>query len=141
MADLYEMVIAPLPEEEGGGYLAFYPDLHGCASDGETIEEAVANLVDARDAWIEAQKAAKRPVPKAGSMRHRVEEEDADLLKLISDQSELIEQQNETVRSLIARIEELEAKTVRSGSYAISDSWVRRSVGRQSLSKPRLVAG
>jgi antitoxin HicB len=35
--------IRPLTKEEGGGYLAEYPAIPGCMSDGETIEEALAN--------------------------------------------------------------------------------------------------
>jgi len=37
------LIIRPLSEDEGGGYLAEYPEIPGCMSDGETIEEAIAN--------------------------------------------------------------------------------------------------
>jgi WD40 repeat protein len=40
-------VTRPLPEDEGGGYLIEFPDLPGCMSDGETIEEATTNGLDA----------------------------------------------------------------------------------------------
>jgi antitoxin HicB len=39
----YRISIRPLSVEEGGGYLVEYPDVPGCMSDGETIEEAIAN--------------------------------------------------------------------------------------------------
>ncbi len=49
--------VATLSLEDGGGFLAYAPDLPGCMSDGETVEEAVANLQDATAGWIaEAQR-------------------------------------------------------------------------------------
>lgn len=37
----------------GGGYFAQIPDLPGCTSEGDTPGEAVANLEEAKRAWIE----------------------------------------------------------------------------------------
>jgi predicted RNase H-like HicB family nuclease len=59
----YAMVVEPLAPEDGGGFLASVPDLPGCASDGETPEEAMSNLRDAIAAWIEEARATGRPVP------------------------------------------------------------------------------
>ena len=39
----YQFTVRPLSKDEGGGYLVEYPDIPGCMSDGETIEEAIAN--------------------------------------------------------------------------------------------------
>jgi antitoxin HicB len=44
--------VRPLTDEDGGGYLIEFPDLPGCLSDGETIEEAIANGADALQSWI-----------------------------------------------------------------------------------------
>jgi len=60
----YPIVVEPLPAEEGGGFLATAPDLPGCMSDGETPEEAVANIQDAIVAWIEAARDLGHAVPK-----------------------------------------------------------------------------
>lgn len=49
----YPVTVAPLSEEDGGGYIAFYPDLVGCASDGETAVEALENARDAFEGWME----------------------------------------------------------------------------------------
>ena len=46
----YAIVIQRLPDDEGGGYLAYFPELPGCAGDGETPEEALA---DAQSALLE----------------------------------------------------------------------------------------
>lgn len=59
----YPIVIEPLPPEEGGGFLALVPDLPGCMSDGESSEEAIVNVQDAIDTWIEAANDLGHPVP------------------------------------------------------------------------------
>jgi antitoxin HicB len=43
MKTKYPFNIRQLSNEEGGGYLIEFPDLPGCMSDGETIDEAIAN--------------------------------------------------------------------------------------------------
>lgn len=59
----YRFTIRPLTTDEGGGYLIEFPDLPGCMSDGETVEEAIANGMDAKRDWITAMIGAGRPVP------------------------------------------------------------------------------
>ncbi|MGQ2910083.1 MAG: type II toxin-antitoxin system HicB family antitoxin [Aliihoeflea sp.] len=64
MKDLeYHVVIAPLPPADGGGFVATVPDLAGCMSDGETPEEAIANVRDAIAEWIETAKGLGRQIP------------------------------------------------------------------------------
>ena len=63
----YPFAIRPLAPAEGGGYLIDYPDLPGCMSDGETVEEAIANGRDAQAGWIAAMREAGRPVPAPGA--------------------------------------------------------------------------
>lgn len=50
-------------EDDDGGYIATVPDLPGCSAFGETVQEAVAEVEDAIEAWIEAAKAAGNPIP------------------------------------------------------------------------------
>jgi len=59
----YPFTVRPLSEEDGGGFLVEFPDLPGCVSDGETIEEAVENGADAVRCWIAAMREAGRPIP------------------------------------------------------------------------------
>jgi predicted RNase H-like HicB family nuclease len=59
----YPVIIAPLTIEDGGGFLATVPDLPGCMSDGETPEEAIANVVDAIEEWIDASRHLGRDIP------------------------------------------------------------------------------
>jgi predicted RNase H-like HicB family nuclease len=51
----YTHVVSRLSEEDGGGFLLTIPDLPGCISDGETIEELMQNARDAFAAWISAK--------------------------------------------------------------------------------------
>ncbi|CAB3394950.1 type II toxin-antitoxin system HicB family antitoxin [Kyrpidia spormannii] len=59
----YEVRLRPLEDGEGGGWLAEIPLLPGCMGDGETPEAAVANLEDAKRAWIETALALGRNIP------------------------------------------------------------------------------
>lgn len=59
----YRFTIRPLTAEEGGGYLIEFPDLPGCMSDGETVDEAIANGAAARRDWVAAMRQAGRAVP------------------------------------------------------------------------------
>jgi antitoxin HicB len=60
----YPVIIEPLSEEDGGGFVAFAHGLPGCMSDGETQEEAIANLRDAIVSWIEEAERLGREIPK-----------------------------------------------------------------------------
>ena len=59
----YAVVIEPLAEEDGSGFLATVPDLPGCMSDGETREEAARNVEDAIAGWLEEARAVGRVIP------------------------------------------------------------------------------
>lgn len=59
----YPPNISILPEEEGGGYLIEFPDLPGCVSDGDTIDEAIANGRNAIFCWIETAKQHGDEIP------------------------------------------------------------------------------
>ncbi len=52
-----------LPAAEGGGWHATVPDLPGCMSDGDTVEQAMANVEDAIECWIAAARRLGRAVP------------------------------------------------------------------------------
>ena len=48
----YRMEI--VEDKDEGGFVVSYPDLPGCITCGETVEQAVANAQDAKKAWLEA---------------------------------------------------------------------------------------
>ena len=70
----YPFCIRILTDDDGGGYLIEFPDLPGCISDGETIDEAITNGRDAIFCWIETAKqhGDEIPTPKPSIFTHEV---------------------------------------------------------------------
>lgn len=66
----YPFSIRHLSEEEGGGFLIEFPDLPGCMSDGETIEETIRNGMDAAECWMSAAKEAGRVIPQPSQLQN-----------------------------------------------------------------------
>lgn len=66
----YELI----EDEVHGGYFVHHPDLEGCMSQGETPDEAVANLNEARELWIEGrhEQGLAIPLPLEESLSGRV---------------------------------------------------------------------
>jgi len=60
----YPFTTRPLTTDEGGGIFIEFPDLPGCASDGETIEEAIENGKEAIESWIYSVKKHGDELPK-----------------------------------------------------------------------------
>jgi len=67
----YAVVIKPLDEDDGGGFIATVPDLPGCVGDGETEAEALANVQSALEEWIDAAMDEGREIPKPGAAEFR----------------------------------------------------------------------
>lgn len=49
--------------EEDEGYIADIPDLKYCSAFGETAEEAVHEVLQAKAAWLETAAAERKPIP------------------------------------------------------------------------------
>ncbi|MBE0481720.1 MAG: type II toxin-antitoxin system HicB family antitoxin, partial [Dehalococcoidia bacterium] len=49
----YKVVVEP---QEEGGYTVYVPALPGCVSQGETVEEATANIMEAIELYLESLK-------------------------------------------------------------------------------------
>ncbi len=65
MSDLntYPHELAPLPADEGGGFIVRFPDIPGCLGVGDTPDDAMADGLQALFACIDALKAADREPP------------------------------------------------------------------------------
>ena len=63
----YPLTLRALSEEEGGGWLATFPDLPGCMADGETTEETIADARNAFSCWMAAHIEDGREIPVPGS--------------------------------------------------------------------------
>lgn len=48
---------------EDEGYIADVPDLKSCAAFGATPEEALREVLQAKEAWLAAAKKHRKPVP------------------------------------------------------------------------------
>ncbi|MCC6368848.1 MAG: type II toxin-antitoxin system HicB family antitoxin [Bryobacterales bacterium] len=64
MLDQYQFTVRPLSKQEGGGYLVEYPDVPGCMSDGETVDEAIRNGREALRDCIAVFRESGRKIPK-----------------------------------------------------------------------------
>jgi predicted RNase H-like HicB family nuclease len=51
--------------EEDQGYIADIPDLDACSAFGDTPEQALRAVQEARALWLEAARAAGKPIPAA----------------------------------------------------------------------------
>ena len=49
--------------EEDEGYIADIPDLRYCSAFGDTPEEALHEVLVAKEAWLEAARETGRPIP------------------------------------------------------------------------------
>jgi predicted RNase H-like HicB family nuclease len=64
MSDDYRYEIIMYWSEEDQGFIAEVPELPGCAADGKTYEEALANVQVIITEWIETAKELGHPIPK-----------------------------------------------------------------------------
>lgn len=60
MSDYHINIFA---SEEDGGYIADIPDLAHCSAFGETPQAALAAVLEAKKAWLEAARAEGKPIP------------------------------------------------------------------------------
>jgi predicted RNase H-like HicB family nuclease len=101
MSDLeYPVAIVRLPDEEGGGYLARAVDLFGCLGDGQTPEEALANLKDAIIEWIDECRRLERDIPQPGSVILKAQKKQRETVAAIRKQNDLINKQAEAFEQL-----------------------------------------
>jgi antitoxin HicB len=144
----YAVLVVPLTEAEGGGYMALVPDLHGCMADGETPSEALEGAEDAISAWLSAQADMNRSAPEPGSS-HREADDQMQILDeymekqdaLIESQEELIAKQTKMIERLQAEIAEIKSPVrmaVRAGGVMVaSKTWESVLLRRTSTPKPR----
>jgi predicted RNase H-like HicB family nuclease len=56
----YKVVLEP---QEEGGYTVYVPSLPGCVSQRETTEEAMINIREAIEVYLDSLKARRIPMP------------------------------------------------------------------------------
>jgi predicted RNase H-like HicB family nuclease len=60
--------------ESVGGFSVSVPALPGCHSEGETIDEAMANIREAAELWMEVASRAAKAEAKKGKAKARLQE-------------------------------------------------------------------
>lgn len=69
----FEFSVTLTPDKEDGGFVAVCPALPGCISQGDSAREALTNIQDAAQGWLDvnAQLEAEGKVPKMSMRKHR----------------------------------------------------------------------
>lgn len=140
----YPVVILPVGEEDGGGYMAYAPDLPGCMGDGDTVEAAARDLSSAIGEWLDEAWRLNREAPEPCSFlnaakadRDRIE----DLLgaqdKLIKQQDAVIRQQDEGLRNAKADLERVKASACDALTHSGEDH--RRLVSLYAIVGSRVI--
>lgn len=133
----YAIVVVPLSDEDGGGFVGVVPDLPGCKGDGETREEAVADAQAAVLEWMDEAERLQREVPPPGAVAKRWREERDALrraIEVLALDNLSLESRNAALTDLLRQItEEFDERDSRQGSLAfvggsaVASVTVRRS--------------
>lgn len=59
----YPVMLVPLSDEDGGGWVAMVEDLPGCLGDGDTPEAAFADACAAMKEWMSEAHRLGRAIP------------------------------------------------------------------------------
>ncbi len=114
----YPIVVTKLSEEEGGGYLAFAPDLPGCMTDAETPEAAVQGIQSAIGEWLDESERMGRAAPEPGSAAEKVQhdheaarQERRQLYDTLKSQANVIKKQERLLKEARKEVERVQAAT------------------------------
>lgn len=109
----YPIVILPLSAEDGGGFMAYAPDLRGCMSDGESQEEAARNVADAISEWLDeaVESGIEVPLPYSASKRvAEIRQRLYDAVMRQADKIEMLEDENVELKRLVDELKDGELK-------------------------------
>ena len=115
--DEYAVIVMPLNEEDGGGYVGLVPDLQGCMSDGETRAEALENTEKAMREWIELKISQGLELPHPGVSIERSSAQRKSLMNALKAMTSCLDEAD-------GRIAELE-KALEDAVDGISNNWER----------------
>jgi len=68
-ADHWAFTVVVEPDPDDGGYVVHCPALKGCWSQGETVDEALHNIVDAISGWLAVQIERSLDIPRLATAR------------------------------------------------------------------------
>lgn len=108
--DSYIIVVAPIPTEDGGGFVARVPDLTGCMGDGPTPEAAVTDARRAIIEWLDAYQTMGRQVPAPGGFITAQRQRQTDEIITLQGMIQSLQAELGQYASLAARIDAIEAE-------------------------------
>jgi predicted RNase H-like HicB family nuclease len=130
---LYPAIFEKSPE----GFGVWFPDIDGCTSSGDSIEEAAANAAEALAFWFEDAKDA----PAASSFKNAVERAAGEIVMLIQTRiPERVERVNISLTdSTLAIADQMAAEmgTTRSGLFSKLVHDMKGKLARARGGKPR----
>lgn len=103
----YDILIRPLPEDDGGGFAGYVPDLQGCMSDGDTPEEALRNTLEAMADWIELHSETGRGIPQPGAaVKRAIKREEAliSAVHVLSERNGALEDHVEEIEKAMSHL-------------------------------------
>lgn len=113
--DDYVIVVLPLSDEDGGGFVGLVPDLQGCISDGETREEALENVQQAMAEWLDLKKSQGLDFPRPGVSIERAAQERQSLMNALKAMMQILDKADDRICELERALEEAVA--------GVSSSW------------------
>mmetsp|Transcript_588 Transcript_588/g.939 ORF Transcript_588/g.939 Transcript_588/m.939 type:complete len:122 (-) Transcript_588:575-940(-) len=108
--------IVVVPDHDDGGFYAYIPDLQGCMGDGDTPQDAIADVMNAAECWSMVRSEQGREMPAPGENERAIEAELKERDDYVASlESELIElrkklRMNERTISVRRRAGVLKAK-------------------------------
>lgn len=130
--DDYVIVILPLSDEDGGGFVGYVPDLQGCMSDGETREEALFNTQEAMSEWIAMKAEQGLDLPRPGVSVERASQERKSMMNALKVLMEVLDKADNRIDALERALEDAVA--------GVSTSW-ERNLPLFEASRATLVRG
>ena len=67
LVKIYQYVAVFEPDLESGGFTVSIPGLPGCLTEGDTFEEALANIKEAASLYLEVLADERKKVPHSGT--------------------------------------------------------------------------
>ncbi len=81
---LYPAVFTPY-EDGTGGYVVEFPDLPGCVTGGDSLEEAIEMAIDAASGWVLTELEEGNEIPRASDYKSIQTEEIVSMILLDMD--------------------------------------------------------
>lgn len=68
----YDIIVSRLEKDDGGGYFAYYKDIPSVMGDGKTKDEAIDDVKNAFDCFLEVSLKNKDLIPEPLSLQNKI---------------------------------------------------------------------